>query len=395
MIPVALGLVGPDGGDLEPETDDPAAVSRTGNTVVGAVSKAEQSVTFRGVTAQPVPSVLRGFSAPVLVDVEATDEELAFLAAHDTDAYNRWAAGQTASLRQLVKLVSDAARGVPMAMDPGWLGTFERALADSEYDPALRAEMLRLPDEGVLLEQFTDADPDLIHRARQFGRLQMASALREAFFATYHELEVTDSYAPTAPQIAKRSLRNACLSLLSSLPDDEVTTLLRDQFGAATNMTDKLSAFRALVHTGRGTADVVDGFYDEYRDDALVIDSWFAVQAASPEGDALARVRGLMEHPEFDLRLPNRVRAVIASFCGANLVQFHRADGQGYAFLADQLIAVDDLNPNLAARMASAFARYRLLEPHRRGLAEAAMQRVLAKGKLSANLYEVVSKTLA
>jgi aminopeptidase N len=398
VIPVAVGLLDEAGHDLPLNTESAALSSMNvdgeSTTAVLAVSEATESVTFTGIAAPPVASLLRGFSAPVILETGDSDEELAFLAAQDNDPYNRWAAGQKLCMNQLLSLVTDATEGVELTMDPLWLRTFESVLADDDRDPALRAEMLRLPDEAVVMEQIESADPDAIHRARDFTRHAMGEGLREAFLTTYHELEQNEAYAPTAAQIAKRSLRNACLSLLSTQEDDEVTTLIRDQFASATNMTDRLSALRCLVHSGRDASDALGVFYEDFREEGLVIDSWFAVQAANPSGDGLARVKQLMEHPDFDLLLPNRVRAVVASFCAVNVDQFHRADGAGYEFLADQLVAIDGANPNLSARMAGMFSRWQKVEPKRQALARLAMERVLAKPKLSRNAYEVLSKTL-
>ena len=398
VIPVALGLVDESGNDLPLNTDDPALSSKRSDedatTAVLAISESEQSVTFTGIEAVPVPSLLRGFSAPVILEVPYSDDDLAFLASQDNDPYNRWAAGQELCMRRLLALVSDAAGGVELSMDPLWLCTFESALADEGRDPALRAEMLRLPGEAVITEQLEDADPDAIHRAREFARHAMAAALREPLLSTYRELEQDEPYAPTAAQIAKRSLRNACLSLLSTQDDDEVTTVIRDQFASVTNMTDRLSALRCLAHSGRDASDALALFFDDFKEEGLVIDSWFGVQAMNPTGDALERVKELMQHPDFELLLPNRVRAVVSSFCAANLAQFHRADGAGYEFLADQLIAIDAGNPHLSARMAGMFSRWTKVEPKRRALARAAIERVLAKPKLSRNAHEVLSKTL-
>ncbi len=398
VIPVALGLVDQSGNDLPLNTDDPALSSKRSDadatTAVLAISESEQSVTFTGIDAAPIPSLLRGFSAPVILEVPYSDDDLAFLASQDNDPYNRWAAGQELCMKRLLALVSDAAGGVELSMDPLWLCTFESVLADEGRDPALRAEMLRLPGEAVITEQLEDADPDAIHRAREFVRHTMAAALREPLLSTYRDLEQDEPYAPTAAQIAKRSLRNACLSLLSTQDDDEVTTLIRDQFASATNMTDRLSALRCLAHSGRDASDALAVFYDDFKQEGLVIDSWFGVQAMNPTGDALGRVKELMHHPDFESLLPNRVRAVVSSFCAANLAQFHRPDGAGYEFLADQLIAIDAGNPHLSARMAGMFSRWTKVEPKRQALARAAIERVLAKPKLSRNAYEVLSKTL-
>ena len=398
VIPVALGLLDASGNDLPLDTESPAFSSQASDadstTTVLAISEAEQRVTFTGIDAAPVASLLRHFSAPVILEAPQTDDELAFLAARDNDPYNRWAAGQELCMNRLLALVRAAGGGLALTMDPLWLRTFESVVADEQRDPALRAEMLRLPDETVITEQLEDADPDAVHRAREFARQSMGAALRDALLTTYVELAADEAYAPTAAQIAKRSLRNACLSLLSTQDDDQVTTLIREQFASATNMTDRLSALRSLVHSGRDANDALSLFYDEFRDEGLVIDSWFAVQATNPTGDGLARVKELMQHPDFELLLPNRVRAVVTSFCAGNLGEFHRADGSGYEFLADQLIAIDAGNPHLAARMAGMFSRWKKVEPNRQALARAAMERVLAKPKLSPNVYEVLSKTL-
>jgi len=401
VIPMAMGLLGSDGGDLELNVEGHVARAETGaeNEIVLSVDQQKQSFVFKNVEEEPVPSLLRGFSAPVILELEYSDDELAFLAAHDGDTYNRWSSGQLLAQRRLLELVKAAQRGSELKLDAHWERALHAVLGDSSVDHALQAALLGLPTESLLAQQISRAgkaaDTDAIHKARDFARRAVAGSLRDDLHKTYDALVQKERYAPTAQQVGKRSLRNACLGLLQTLEGDDITQIIQRQFESAKNMTDHLAALRSLVNSGRDADAALKGFYDQFHDRPLVIDQWFGVQAANPNGDAVARVRKLVEHPDFDYALPNRVYAVVSTFCGANQVNFHRADGGGYDFLADQILKLDADNPQLAGKLTTNFSHWRIVDDKHQALARAAMERILANPKCSAPVRELLNKTLA
>lgn len=397
VIPVVIGLLGSDGADFPLKVDGLADGTQT--QIVLSVSQPEQTFVFRDVPEAPTPSLLRGFSAPVMLEFEYTDDELAFLAARDGDTYNRWSAGQLLAERRLLDLVAAVEAGGHLGLDPHWASTFAAVLDDQGVDHALQALLLRVPTEKLLAQQMhrrgKAADTDAIHEARNFARRAVAASMRGALQATYEALAETAAYDPSAEQAGKRSLRNGCLALLSSLEGDDITATIRRQLESAQNMTDRLAALGSLVDSGRDAQDALESFYEEFREQPLVIDQWFGVQAANPNGDAVSRVRELVRHPDFDYALPNRVYAVVSTFCSANQVHFHRADGAGYEFLADQVLTLDAKNPQLAGKLTTLFSRWRLVGAARQALARAAMERVLNSPKVSAPVHELLTKTLA
>ena len=393
IIPMTMGLLGADGSDLPLRVA--GIFDGTATEAVLSITEPTETFVFEDVAEEPVPSLLRGFSAPVIVELEYTDEELAFQAAHDGDTYNRWASGQLLAQRRLLELVAAAQSGSDLKLDTHWVGTLSAVLEDSEIEHALQSVLLGIPTEGLLAQQMKPADTDAIHTARDFARSSIAASLRERLQQTYDALAETKPYEPSAEQVGKRSLRNACLGLLSTLEGDDIGAMLRKQFVSAKNMTDQLAALRSLVNSGRSADSALESFYDQFRERPLVIDQWFSVQAANPTGDAVARVRKLIQHPDFDYGLPNRVHSVVSAFCGANQVQFHRADGGGYDFLADQVITVDAKNPALASKLAGLFSRWQMVGEARQALARAAMQRVLDAPTLSSHVRELLTTTLA
>ncbi len=396
VLPVAVGLVDEAGRDLALSARE--LPGKTGTTLVIPLTHPSESVTFTGVRARPIPSILRGFSAPVLLDAGHTDDELALLATHDSDAYNRWAASQELSTRKLIALadaLSAEALDEALALDERWVGTFIEALGERALDPALRAELLRLPDESQLADRLGESEPEVLHRARELTRRALARRLGRELQALAELPSEAEPFAATMSQVAERSLRNACLSLVAADPSDAVSALLARRLTAATNMTDRLAALTALVHSGRDGEAALADFHREFESEGLVTDAWFALQATNPTGDAIARAERLVAHPDYDPLLPNRVRAVVAGLCRGNPAAFHRADGAGYRFLAATVGALDERNPQLAASLAGLFSRFRLAPRARHPLARAAMHELLARAKVSANLYEVLTKTLA
>jgi aminopeptidase N len=373
-IPFAVGLVGPDGKDVASK--------------LFSLKEAEEQYIFENVPEKPVPSILRGFSAPVIVNHAYTPEELTHLMAHDSDAFNRWEAGQ----RLATGLLLGAGGEAPQS----FIDAFARVLKDCSKDPAFATEALNLPSEVTLAEQVAVVDPDALHAARNGLRRRLAAALRSELLATHRAMAVSGPYSPAAAAAGKRSLRNLCLGLLMELNDDEVRALCLKQFETADNMTDAMAALTFLANTDcPERVPALDSVYGKWKHEPLVVDKWLAVQATSRLPGTLAEVKRLTGHPAFDLRNPNKIYALIRAFVAGNHVRFHAADGGGYAFAADQVIAIDKLNPQVASRVARCFDRWRKFDAGRQAHARAALERIRGTEGLSRDVGEIVGKALA
>jgi aminopeptidase N len=393
-IPLAVGLVGPDGSDVPLQLDGENRAA--GTTRVLSVKRAEEEFVFLNVTRQPVPSLLRGFSAPVNLRFEYSDADLTHLMAHDSDAFNRWEAGQRLALNLLLRGIASYLAGHAPAFPDSFVKAFSRVLTDAAQDPAFAAEALGLPSEGYVAEQMEEVAADAIHAVRVALRKHLATSLKGELLATYQAFTAPGPYSPDAKSAGQRSLRNLCLSYLMELEDATVRTLCVRQFDSADNMTDSMAALTALANTDCPERfEALDKFYAKWKDESLVMDKWFAVQATSRLPDTLAAVRRLLSHPAFNLKNPNKVRAVIGSFCQGNHVRFHSADGSGYAFAADQVIALDPLNPQVAARLARSFDRWRKFDTIHQKHARAALERIRETAGLSMDTTEVVTRALA
>ena len=388
LIPIAIGLVGPDGSDLplrlESESD------ATAGTRVLELTEPEQRFRFVGLAERPVPSLLRGFSAPVKLGFDYSDRELSFLMANDSDGFNRWEAAQTLARRELLAMVADAGRAPSQAL----IDAFAAALERSHADPALAAEVLSLPGEAYLGDQMERVDVDGIHRARVELQRSLGQALREPLLATLAACRDQGPYRPTAESIGRRALKNACLSYLVRGQDAEGVAAAAAQFDADANMTDVLAALALLIEAGQGEEPLAR-FYARWRGDALVLDKWFALQAQSSLPGALERVEALLAHADFALDNPNRVRSLIGAYAAGNQVGFHRADGAGYRFLTDRLLELNKLNPQIASRLAYPLTRWRRFDDTRAGLMRAELERLAASAELSKDLTEIVSKSLS
>ena len=398
LIPFAIGLVGADGRDL-PLTLDGDVRTDKPTTLVLEFTQTEQTFRFVDVAEKPLPSLLRDFSAPVVVSYDYTDEQLTFLFAHDSDAFNRWEAGQRLATRALLSLAGAASRSETLSLDASIVRAFGRVLRDETLAPAFRELALTLPSESYLSEQIEDADPAAVHAARQFFRRSLAQGLRDDLVAAYDANRIDGAYAPTAIDAGHRGLKNVALNYLADLEDPQaVAELARAQYDNADNMTDRSAALGALLQMGKSHARAaLDDFYQRFEDDALALDKWFAMQAVrrgAPGERVLDDVRTLMQHPAFSLKNPNRARSVIFQFCMGNVAQFHAADGSGYAFWADQVLALDALNPQVASRLARALERWRKFTPPLREKMREALERVAA-GVQSKDVREVVEKALA
>ncbi|MBT3045435.1 MAG: aminopeptidase N [Candidatus Thiodiazotropha sp.] len=360
------------------------------------LTQAEQDFTFVGLGERPVPSLLRGFSAPVKLRYRASDEELMFLIARDGDAFNRWDASQALALRTLLNLVADYRAGRSLVLAEGLAQAFESALSDESSDKALLSELLRLPGESTLGDQMEVVDVEGIHHVREWLKQALASRMRPILLTVYRRNGAQSPYDITPASIARRRLRNLVLDYLMHLPDAELHQLCYAQFQQADNMTDVMAALSCLANTDCPQRELaLAAFEKQWRGEPLVMDKWFSVQASSRLPGTLRRVKALMNHPAFSLRNPNKVRSLVGVFCGININAFHRADGSGYAFLTDQVIALDRLNPQIAARMMRIMSRWRRYDAQRQALMREQFERVLSASDISKDVYEIASKSLA
>ena len=398
VIPVELALLDAEGRELPLQLvgeDQPTGTSR-----VLQVTQAEQAFTFLNLEAKPLPSLLRGFSAPVKLSFPYSRDQLMFLMQHDSDGFNRWEAGQQLSVQVLQELIGQHQRGEALVLDQRLVSALRTVLENHELDQAMVAEMLSLPGEGYLTEIAEVADVDAIHAAREFARSELAEALFEPLWARYQanrELSRSTAYVAVSTHFARRSLQNIALSYLMLTGKAEVLAACLEQFEVCDNMTERLAALAVLVNSPflSERDEALKTFAEHFKDNALVMDQWFSVQAASTLPGGLARVQALMQHPAFTMKNPNKVRALIGAFAGQNLVNFHAADGSGYRFLADQVISLNASNPQIASRQLGPLTRWRKYDASRQALMKAELERILASGELSSDVFEVVSKSLA
>ena len=376
VIPIAVGLLTPNGDEAVP-------------TRVLEMTESEQSFSFEGLASKPVPSILRGFSAPIVLTRESTREERVFLLAHDTDAFNRWEAGRNLCRDSLIASIKD---GAPH--DEAWIDALERVVRDDALDPAFRALMLSGPTQSelaqALFEQGVTPDPDAIWNASDSLRKHLADRWQDWVGALLSEMTVSGAYRPDAQQASKRSLAAALLSLQTVLDNG---AMAQAQYDSADNMTLQLTAFTQLLRSGNGH-QATQRFRDQWKHDRLVMDKWFGIQvgAAKPD-EAVDIAKSLSEHPDFDWKNPNRFRAVMGGLA-MNHAGFHRADGAGYAFLADWLITLDDKNPQTTARLCSVFQTWKRYDETRQALIREQLERIKAKPDLSRDTDEMITRIL-
>ena len=395
VIPVAFGLLSAAGEAVVPRSADLSAEETARGVIV--LDEASRTIRFAGLDARPVPSLLRGFSAPVRLRAEFRDDDLAVLVAHDGDSFNRWEASQTLAIRLLTRSTRAIREGGEPLFDAAYAAALGRLVDGGEADPAFTAQCLLLPSEADLANEIgRDVDPDAIHRARDALRAARGAARGERRPTLYDTLADDSPYSPAAAPAGRRALRNAALDLLAAGDRARGTALAEAQFECRANMTDTAAALAVLARVpGPARERALTRFYDSYEDDALVIDKWFALQATQPDFDVLDRVRALMGHPAFSLKNPNRVRALVGSFAHGNPTRFNAADGSGFTFIADTVLTLDRLNAQVAARLLSSFKSWRSLEEGRRTHAAAALRRVAASPALSVDVADIATRSLA
>ena len=391
LIPVVTGLVGSDGSDLSVRAGD-GEKKLTRHTL--QLTDRQQRFVFHGVEEEPVPSLLRGFSAPVKLEFGYSDEQLMFLMANDSDGFNRWDAAQTLSRRVLLGMVGQYRDGQPLQVPDGLIQAYRAALLSEDVEPALIAEVLSMPAISYLGDFMDSVDIEGLHAAREGLRSAVGQGLRQDLRKVYGQMRDEDEYQPTPEAIGRRSLKNRVMAYLLAGGDAEDERLCEAQYRAQHNMTDVMAALALLADSEHPSREeVLVDFERRWRSDPLVMDKWFAVQAMSSRVDTLDRVHSLMGHPAFSMRNPNKVRALIGSFANANPVRFHAADGSGYAFLQEQVLALDPANPQIAARLLRAISRWQRYDEGRQAQMRAALEAVVA-AKVSRDVYEIAVKSL-
>ena len=389
-IPVKLGLLDAEGNDLP--------LNALGETEqVLDVKQSREVYRFNNIEERPLPSILRGFSAPVRVKYDYSRDDLIFLMQYDSDSFNRWDAGQRLATDVIQEMVAAKENGETLAPDPRLIDAFATILADESLDHAMKAEMLILPSSASLAEQADVIYPLAIYESRKAVRKAVAEAHKDSFYNLWQSLRSDKAYKPEAADIAERTLKNTCLGYLCALNDPEGVMVAGTQYKDATNMTDRASALSCVVNAGLQDADMVkdslEDFLNRYKDDTNVMDQWLSLQAGSPNLGSLANIRELMTHDVYDASSPNKLRSVVSAFAD-NMSQFHAGNGEGYEFLADILIEMDRKNPQMASRLATPLTRWRKYEPGCSARMKKALERVKATPDLSTDVYEVVTKSL-
>jgi len=392
-IPLAMGLLDRQGQEIP--------LTLVGETVTGPTLRVlelraeSETFCFTDLPAAPVPALLRNFSAPVRLVYPYTHEDLVLLMAHEPDPFCRWEAGQQLAVRVLLDLAVDWQKGRKLFLDPAFLAAFRKILKREVADRAFQAEALTLPSEAYLTELMETADPDALHAVRQFVRRTLAEALREDFLAVRAACRGGLPYAVDDGRAGERRLANLCLAYLMTQADQEIIELCLQQYREADNMTDAMGALAPLASCDCTERFVVlDNFYDKWQTDRQVVDKWFSLRAGSALPGALAEVTELLKHPAFELANPNRFRALVGTFSQVNLVRFHDASGEGYRFLADQLLRLLPVNPQVTARLLNPLTRWRRFDPGRQALMRAELERIKAVPNLPREVYEVVTKSL-
>jgi aminopeptidase N len=392
-IPLKLGLLNTKSGQAEP-------IRLEGETeytdeIILSLTQTKQTFVFEGLEHQPIISVLRNFSAPIKLTITQSLETLAFLLRHDSDPFNRWEAGQKLSIKIILALIKDLQQGKALKLNPLFIKTFEHILNQHWDDLAYFSLLLELPDELYLAEQMNPIDVDNIHEAREFVKRQIAQTFQLQLKALYEEHHDENTISLEALSVGKRRLKNGCLAYLSYLKTKESQERIVDQLFTANNMTDQLIALNCTVTSQHPKYPLyLDIFYRQWQKEALVIDKWFTLQATVPHQDTFKKVQLLMQHPAFDLKTPNRMRALIGSFSRSNPICYHAKNGEGYCFLADTIIILDQINPQVASRMLTALTQWRRLDVSRQALMRIQLERILQTPNLSKDVYELTSKSL-
>ncbi len=380
-MPIAIGLVGKDGNDLHSE--------------VLSFTEETQTFNFTNIAENPVISLNRGFSAPIKLKAPYTKDDLAFLMAHDSDEFARWEAAQTYATDLLLDMVKTFQNEGVMEKDQRFIDALEATLKDEILDKDYIALSLLLPGESYLADQMEVVDVVAIHAARETLRNFIAESLKDTFLDVFRSLRNDAPYSPDAKSAGERALKNICLGYLGELDDPACTALITSQYHNANNMTDRMAALGILSNKeGAARNEVLADFYARFKDDPLVVDKWLSVQAMSSLPSTLDTVKSLMDHEAFSIKNPNKVRSLIGVFAHANQLHFHDVSGAGYEFQADQVLELDKINPQIAARMIAPLGKWRRFDEKRQELMKAQLSRIIKTDGLSNDTFEMATKSL-
>jgi aminopeptidase N len=400
FIPVTVGLLDSKGKELPLQL---GGADMPENSKVLRVTEPEQRFTFTNIPEEPVPALLRGFSAPVKMRMDYTRDELMFLMSHDSDGFVRWEAAQQLGLQVINEGLEARKSGKAFNVDPRLVSAYrsvlQASLDDPFFDKAMVANLLLLPSEAYISELSTVIDVDGIHQVREQVRKHLARELKDLFGRVYRENQSDEPYVYDAGPVARRSVKNTVLNYLMTLEEEEWFAAARKQYETANNMTDAMAGLRAFVNNPSArTTELTNGlladFYAKWKNETLVVEQWLSLQSAAPVPGNLPRVKALIQHEAFDFRNPNKIRSVIGAFCNANAVGFHAENGEGYRFLADYVILLNRSNPQIASRQLTPLTRWRKYDPKRQELMKGELRRIMAEENLSKDVFEVLSKSL-
>lgn len=404
LIPFKLSLLNPQGEAIALHIEGEPAEQLSGNVQETAgntqrvvnITEARQRVTFTQVADKPLPSLLCDFSAPVKYTFDYSTDDYIFLMRHDSDDFNRWEASQRLAQQLMLQMLEDRKAGRAMGVSPAVIDAYQQVLDNEALDHALRAEAMSLPGESDLADAVDQADPKAIHEVREFLIRTLATGLRLSLDACYDRLNQDESYDIDAASMGRRRLKNVCLSYLASIDDEMIHQQCYAQFENANNMTDRLAALSALADIDCPEREkALLAFEAKWKDNSLVMDKWFMIQAGSSLPNTLEQVQSLQSHPSFDANNPNKIRSLVGRFAMANPVNFHREDGEGYRFLAEFVIDLDTRNPQVASRLVRALAKWRQFEPKRAELMKASLERIHKTEGISNDVFEIVDKSLS
>ena len=397
LIPIELGLLGKNGNDLEIVVDE--NLSSKAESFSGGIfqlTEKEQTLVFKGIESAPVPSLLRDFSAPIKLNYDYSRDQLLFLLQYDSDGFNCWDAGQSLALDVIYEVMSQQKEGLPLEVDSRLVNAYQGLLQREDLDHAMLAKMLILPSISYIAETQAEIDIHAIDQARMYVQTVLADALAENLASLYNRLNVEQGYLPEPTQMAQRGLKNAALNYLLKSTNSDYKALAVKQFENNDNMTDSMAALASLVNSAHKleAESALTAFYKKWQAEPLVVNQWLAVQAGSAEYGSIENIRQLLSHEAFDIKNPNKVRSVIGTFAGQSLVNFHAKDGSGYQLLADNIILLNTLNPQIASRLVAPLSKWRRYVDHQGQQMKAQLQRIMAQESLSKDVYEVVSKSL-
>ncbi len=386
LIPLGIGLLDAKGKEIE------------GTSKILELTQREETLSFEDVPEDVVVSVLRNYSAPIKLDFELSNQQLAFLMTNDSDEFNRWNSAQRLGLNIMLSLVKDHQQKTALSLDSFFIKTFKKILQDESLDKALAARILSLPSEDYLAQQMDIIDVDAIHDVREFCKHTLAFELMDEFSSCY-QANKCEKYVLTPEAIGQRSLKNICLSYMmasqTGTAKSKATSFAVQQLKLANNMTDQISALNSLVHYAEEAGEqALNDFYQQWSEDTLVIDKWFTVQATASGANAFKRIQKLLSHEAFDMMVPNRVRSLIGAFSQSNPVEFHHISGRGYKFLADRVIQLNAVNPQISARLLLPLIQWKKYDTNRQQMMKAQLQRVSETANLANDVFEITEKGL-